>query len=121
MRVHGFFPGLAAATVDDRLQVAGAAFGEVVVADLPGTVRLAVVVVWSGADEGPVELEVGVRRPDGSSAVAHRLTVLPPGRYAHEDVLVDLFEEGGHELLLAGPDGRELAAYPFGVRLVRPG
>ena len=119
MHVHAFFGATSAATVGEELRITDAAFGEVAVPLLPGTVGLAAVVVYSHEAGEEVSFVVGLARPDGSqSAHLRGLTVVTPGRYAHLDVPVDLYEEGRHHLLLhAAEGGAALAAYPFDVRV----
>jgi hypothetical protein len=118
--VHAFFAATAAETLEDELRIHDAAFGEVAVPVLPGTVRLTAVVVYSHEPSEEASFVVGLRRPDGSqTANLHGLTVVTPGRYAHLELPVDLYDEGRHELLLhrEGDLATVLAAYPFGVRL----
>lgn len=120
VRIFGFFAGTSAGTDDDLLRVADAAFGEALVAALPTTLSIAVVVVYAAETGEDASFAIGLARPDGSRAEnLHGLTVVSPGRYAHLTVPVDLFEEGEHVLLLhplADADVT-LATYPFGVRL----
>lgn len=123
MHVLGFFAATSAVTEHDELRLGDAAFAVAAVAELPSTLSIAAVVVYAAAPDDEVAFAIGLRRPDGSPAeIRHWLTVVTPGRYAHLDLPVDVFEVGAHELLLhpLADSSTVLASYPFGVQLLRP-
>ncbi|WP_148614098.1 hypothetical protein [Nocardioides rubriscoriae] len=118
--ILGFFAATSARTDDEVLRLGDAAFAHAAVTELPTTLSIAVVVVYAAAATDEVSFAIGLQRPDGSrSERRHGLTVVTPGRYAHLDVPVDVFEEGGHALLLhpLADTATTLATYPFGVGL----